>query len=1071
MTNIINPFVYELTRVSAASMTEPESSCSRPKGAYDVFLSFRGEDNRKSFTGHLYTALVQAGVHTFLDENEIPRGEELSKHLLKAIQESKISIVIFSKGYASTRWCLNELVEILECKNRKTGQIVLPIFYDIDPSDVRKQTGSFAKAFDKHEECFKEKVKEWRKALEEAGNLSGWNLNDMENRHESKLIQAIIKDVLNKLDPKYINVATNLVGIDPLVQTISDFLSTTTDEVCMVGIHGMPGIGKTTIAKVIFNQLCYGFEGSCFLSNINETSEQPNGLALLQEQLLHDILKQNVATINNVDRGMSYCVDDVAQQCQQNALVGERSWFGPGSRVIITTNDERLLLKVDRKFKVEELKRDASLQLFSWHAFRDNKPSKDYVELLNDVVDYCGGIPLALEVLGSSLSAKNKSRWKCVIDKLRIIPNHDIQEKLRICFDKLDDHKLQKTFLDLACFFIGRNKEYVSHVLEARCGYNPEDDLGTLGERSLIKINASGEISMHNLLRDMGREIIHKESPDHPGKRSRIWQCEDAWNVLSKQMGTEVVEGLALDVRASENKLLSTGSFTKMRCLKLLQINGVHLFGPFKLLSEELIWICWLECPLKSFPSDFMLDKLVVLEMQYSNIKELWKEKKILNKLKILNLSYSKYLVKTPNLNSSSLEKLLLEGCLSLVEVHQSVGHLKSLTFLNLKGCRRLKTLPQSICDAKSLEILNISECSQLEKLPEHIGGMESLTKLLADGINNEQFLASIEHLKYLRKLSLCGYNSNVDTASSTSWPSPISSWISASVLDWKALLPTCFTSLRLLRKLRLSYYGLSERTINCVDLGGLVYLEELNLSGNNFSSLPSSISVLPKLQLLRVSHCRNLVSISELPSSLKFLDAIGCKSMERASYNRCYGYHIDDYDASLLMSRVCRKFPNGFGYRAEGCSLSFHIPQVFQGLVFWAFSTRMYFSSSHTIKAIIRKKSNGMQLFEATQVGGLYCPLSWVRYVSLSEMAMEEYCGHEELELYVNLGSEDINVKQCGIHVVVDWDSFRAIEWDPDIERGNVTSPTSHLLDHPLYGSIAFTTMEKWKAKLPLLG
>uniref|UniRef100_A0A6N2L5I2 TIR domain-containing protein n=1 Tax=Salix viminalis TaxID=40686 RepID=A0A6N2L5I2_SALVM len=1083
-----------ISTVSAAAMTEPDSSRSRPKGAYDVFLSFRGEDNRKSFTGHLYTALVQAGVHTFLDENELPRGEEISKHLLKAIQESKISIVIFSKGYASTRWCLNELVEILECKKRKTGQIVLPIFYDIDPSDVRRL----------HEECFKEKVKEWRKALEEAGNLSGWNLNDMENRHESKLIQAIIKDVLNKLDPKCINVATNLVGIDHLVQTISDFLSTTTDEVCMVGIHGMPGIGKTTIAKVVFNQLCYGFEGSCFLSNINETSEQLNGLALLQEQLLQNILKQNVATINNADTGMvqikqRLChkrvivvVDDVAQQCQLNALVGERGWFGPGSRVIITTKDERLLLKVDRKFKVEELKRDVSLQLFSWHAFRDKKPSKDYVELSKYVVDYCGGIPLALEVLGSRLSAKNKSRWKCVIDKLRIIPNHDIQEKLRICFDKLDDHKLQKTFLDLACFFIGRNKEYVSHVLEARCGYNPEDDLGTLSERH-------------------GKGDHSQESPDHPGNRSRIWQHEDAWNVLSKQMGTEVVEGLSVDVRASENKLLSTGLFTKMRFLKLLQINGVHLFGPFKLLSEELIWICWLECPLKSFPSDLMLDNLVVLEMQYSNIKELWKEKKILNKLKILNLSYSKNLVKTPNLHSTSLEKLLLEGCLSLVEVHQSVGHLKSLIFLNLKGCRRLKTLPQSICNAKSLEILNISECSQLEKLLKHMGGMESLTELLADGINNEQLLASIEHLKYLRKLSMCGYKFNADASSSTPWPSPISSWISASVLDWKAMLPTCFTSWRLLRKLRLAYYGLSEHTINCVDLGGLVALEELNLSRNNFFSLPSSVSILPKLQLLRVSHCTNLVSISELPSNLKLLDAIGCKSLERvrlpiqsknnsnmslhrcpsnqgwiissdtvcdlsntnkslieASYNHCYGYHIDDYDASLLMGIVCHKYPNGFRYDAEGCSLSFHIPPVFQGLIFCALSTRMYFSSSHTIKAIIRKKSDGMQLFEFTQVIGLYCPLSWVRYVSLSEMAMEEYCGHEELELYVNLGSEDINVKRLLIHVIVDLDSFKAIEWDPDIESDNgIPSPTSHLLDHPLYGSIAFTTIEKWKADL----
>jgi len=169
--------------ISAAAMTEPESSRSGPEGAYDVFLSFRGEDTRKTFTDHLYTALVQAGIHTFRDDDELPRGEEIPDHLLRAIQESKMSIVVFSKGYASSRWCLKELVEILKCKNGKTGQIALPIFYDIDPSDVRKQTGSFAEAFVKHEERFEEKylVKEWRKALEEAGNLSGWNLNDMAN--------------------------------------------------------------------------------------------------------------------------------------------------------------------------------------------------------------------------------------------------------------------------------------------------------------------------------------------------------------------------------------------------------------------------------------------------------------------------------------------------------------------------------------------------------------------------------------------------------------------------------------------------------------------------------------------------------------------------------------------------------------------------------------------------------------------------------------------------------------------------------------------------------------------------
>ncbi|CAK7352404.1 unnamed protein product [Dovyalis caffra] len=171
-------------------MTESGSSRSRPKGTYDVFLSFRGKDTRKNFTDHLYTALVQAGIHTFRDDSELPRGEEIPKHLLKAIPESKILIVVFSKGYASSRWCLNELVEIIECKNRNTDQIVLPIFYDIDPSDFQTQKCNFAKAFDKHDDRFKEKAKEWRKALEEAKNLSGWNLNVMANGYGATMIMG-----------------------------------------------------------------------------------------------------------------------------------------------------------------------------------------------------------------------------------------------------------------------------------------------------------------------------------------------------------------------------------------------------------------------------------------------------------------------------------------------------------------------------------------------------------------------------------------------------------------------------------------------------------------------------------------------------------------------------------------------------------------------------------------------------------------------------------------------------------------------------------------------------------------
>jgi hypothetical protein len=365
------------------------------------------------------------------------------------------------------------------------------------------------------------------------------------SRHEAKFIKEIIKDVLNKLDPKYLHVPEHLVGMDRLAHNIYDFLSTATDDVRIVGIHGMPGIGKTTIAKVVFNQLWYRFEGSCFLWNIKETSKPFNGLALLQKQLLHDILKQDAANINCDDRGkvlikerlcrkrVLVVADDVAHQDQLKALMGERSWFGPGSRVIITTRDSNLLREADQTYQIEQLEPEEALQLFSWHAFKDSKPAKDYIELSKIAVGYCGGLPLALEVIGALLYGKKKDRWESEIDNLSRIPESNIQGKLLRSYDALDG-ELQSAFLDIACFFIGLEREYVAKVLGARCRYNPEVVLETLRERSLIQV--FGEtVTMHDLLRDMGREVVRESPPKEPGKRTRIWNQEDAWNVLEQQ--------------------------------------------------------------------------------------------------------------------------------------------------------------------------------------------------------------------------------------------------------------------------------------------------------------------------------------------------------------------------------------------------------------------------------------------------------------------------------------------------------------------------------------------------------
>ena len=156
------------------------SSSSFKGGKYDVFLSFRGEDTRKKFTDHLYTALKQKGISTFKDDEKLKHGTPIAPELLKAIEESRIAVIILSRDYASSKWCLNELTKIIECME-KTELIVLPVFHHVDPSDVRNHKRTFAEAFDRHEKSFKDNmgnVETWKAALTKVANLSGWDLKD-----------------------------------------------------------------------------------------------------------------------------------------------------------------------------------------------------------------------------------------------------------------------------------------------------------------------------------------------------------------------------------------------------------------------------------------------------------------------------------------------------------------------------------------------------------------------------------------------------------------------------------------------------------------------------------------------------------------------------------------------------------------------------------------------------------------------------------------------------------------------------------------------------------------------------
>ena len=148
---------------------------------YDVFLSYRAADSVRNFADHLYAALLRKGVLIFRDDETLEKGNTTTRpELSEAIEQSRIAIVILSENYASSTWCLYDLAKIMGCQ-KEIGQRVFPVFYYIDPSDVRHQKGSFAMAFTKHEERFKEnleKVQLWRAALTEVANLTGWHLRD-----------------------------------------------------------------------------------------------------------------------------------------------------------------------------------------------------------------------------------------------------------------------------------------------------------------------------------------------------------------------------------------------------------------------------------------------------------------------------------------------------------------------------------------------------------------------------------------------------------------------------------------------------------------------------------------------------------------------------------------------------------------------------------------------------------------------------------------------------------------------------------------------------------------------------
>ncbi|XP_052305710.1 disease resistance-like protein DSC1 isoform X5 [Populus trichocarpa] len=901
------------------------SSAVAQKWKYDVFLSFRGKDTRDNFVSHLRDALCRKQIKTFIDD-KLERGEEITGALLRTIEESRISVIIFSRNYASSPWCVDELVKILECK-KAYGQIVLPVFYHVDPSDVDQQTGSFGNAFAELERNFKQKmdkVPRWRADLTSAANISGWD--SQVTRPESSLVEQIVHHILKKLNYASSSDLKGLVGMDSRMEQIEASLCTKLPEFCFVGIWGMGGTGKTTIAGEIFNKIAREYEGHYFLANVRE-SEKNGGLFRIRDELFSKITEEENLHIRTPRIGHPFIkdricrkkilivFDDVNDVDQIEMLLGGCESFGPGSRIILTSRDKQVLKKyADKIFEVEGLNHREALHLFSLHAFKDNQPPYNYMELSVRAINYAKGNPLALKVLGSSLFGRTTKEWESALNKVEKLTRQKVHSVLRISYEALDSEE-KSIFLDIACFFRGHRVDFVKRILDG-CGFKTDIGFSVLIDRCLIKIS-DDKVEMHDLLQEMAHDVVRKESLDELGGQSRLWSPKDVYQVLTNNLGTGKVEGIFLDVSKIREIELSSTALGRMYKLRLLKIYNseagvkcrVHLPHGLESLSEELRYLHWDGYPLTSLPSNFRPQNLVEINLSCSKVNRLWRGDQNLVNLKDVNLSNCEHITFLPDLSKArNLERLNLQFCTSLVKVPSSIQHLDRLVDLDLRGCERLVNLPSRI-NSSCLETLNLSGCANLKKCPETA---RKLTYLNLNETAVEELPQSIGELSGLVALNLKNCKLLVNL--------PENMYLLTSLL--LVDISGCSSISRLpdfsrnIRYLYLNGTAIEELPSSIGDLRKLIYLnlsgcssitefpkvsnniKELYLDGTAIREIPSSIDCLFELVEL---HLRNCKQFEILPSSICTL-----RKLERLNLSGCLQFR--DFP-EVLEPMVCLRY------------------------------------------------------------------------------------------------------------------------------------------------------------------
>nr|GEU50875.1 hypothetical protein [Tanacetum cinerariifolium] len=535
----------------------PDRGLDRNGTVQSGSVSFRGEDTRNTFVSHLYKALEQHGIKTYKDDEKIKKGETINNQLIESNEDSRFLVIMFSMNYASSSWCLDELVKIMECQ-KVAEQTAYPVFMMRSPL---------------------------KEALKEAADLAGWELKKTANGADEKLVgmEMKINDVLSSLK----------IGVQ---------------DVRMIEIKGIGGGGKTTLSRAVYDQISNQFEGKSFVENLE-------------------------------------------------ALCGASNWFKPGSKIIITTRDEQVLVAYRVNFvhifvyKINLLSADEVICLFSRYAFEREIPIEEYKDLSGEVVKYADGLPLTIKVLEATM------------------------EKLEISYNGLEaDYK--EIFLDISCLLEGWYEDKAIRTLESCCFY-ARNGLRVIEQKSLIQISKYGVLDMHDHIQEMGRLIVRRLHPDKPYRHSRV--------------GTKATKCIKL--RTKDLHVKGLANLKELRFLTVYSLNNEvsgsedDCYGSDQESDEVLHKLRFLDIfdlkvrtlDLRLTPNLEMLHIIACEDLNFTGtLKSI--------KLRSLKLSHSKLMILklgvTPN-----LVELILKDCNDLVELNMLAksGNLRSLKLSNSK--------------------------------------------------------------------------------------------------------------------------------------------------------------------------------------------------------------------------------------------------------------------------------------------------------------------------------------------------------------------------------------------------